>query len=97
MRRSGRAGSSAGASTASRPRSARLKPRLDRADVLRVSTVDYRLLERWEASQRWRRHARAREAAEADVELMLARALRHIDRRRAETANAERSLELDDR
>jgi len=65
-----------------------------------VSSVDYRLLERWEAAQRWRQ--RAREHATEDdhdrVEELLARALRHLDRRRAETGSAVvRRLELDDR
>ena len=61
-----------------------------------MSTVDYRLLERWEAAQRWRRRAREQEAPEERIEELLARALRHLDRRRAEARASER-LELDDR
>jgi hypothetical protein len=62
-----------------------------------MSTVDYRLLERWEAAQRWRRRAREQEAPDDGVEELLARALRHLDRRRAETGAPERRLDLDDR
>ena len=63
-----------------------------------MSSVDYRLLERWEAAQRWRRRAREHDAEENGVEELLARALRHLDHRRAEAARASiRRLELDDR
>ncbi len=63
-----------------------------------MSTVDYRLLERWEAAQRWRRRAREHDAEDNGVEELLARALRHLDRRRAEATEASvRRLELDDR
>jgi hypothetical protein len=62
-----------------------------------MSTVDYRLLERWEAAQRWRRRAREQAAPDDGVEELLARALRHLDRRRAETHTPDRRLELDDR
>jgi hypothetical protein len=63
-----------------------------------MSSVDYRLLERWEAAQRWRRRAREHDAEDNGVEELLARALRHLDRRRAEAASASiRRLELDDR
>ena len=63
-----------------------------------MSSVDYRLLERWEAAQRWRRRAREHDAEDSGVEELLARALRHLDRRRAEAARASiRRLELDDR
>jgi hypothetical protein len=63
-----------------------------------MSTVDYRLLERWEAAQRWRRRAREREAPDDGVEELLLRALRHLDRRRAEVRPIRRRLvELDDR
>jgi len=63
-----------------------------------MSSVDYRLLERWEAAQRWRRRAREHDAEDDRVEELLARALRHLDRRRAETGSAiVRRLELDDR
>jgi hypothetical protein len=62
-----------------------------------MSTVDYRLLERWEAAQRWRRRAREQEAPDDRVEELLARALRHLDRRRTEAQSPVRQLELDDR
>jgi hypothetical protein len=64
-----------------------------------MSTVDYRLLERWEAAQRWRRRAREHDAENDGMEELLARALRHLDRRRAEATqpSALRQLELDDR
>ena len=63
-----------------------------------MSTVDYRLLERWEAAQRWRQRAREREAPDDGVEELLLRALRHLDRRRAEARPRPRRLvELDDR
>jgi hypothetical protein len=63
-----------------------------------MSSVDYRLLERWEAAQRWRRRAREHDAEDNGVEELLARALRHLDRRRAEAEHASiRRLELDDR
>ena len=64
-----------------------------------VSTVDYRLLERWEAAQRWRSRAREHDSENDGVEELLARALRHLDRRRAEAKqpSALRQLELDDR
>jgi hypothetical protein len=62
-----------------------------------MSTVDYRLLERWEASQRWRKRARDHDAPDDGVEELLMRALRHLDRRRAEAAPSLRRLELDDR
>jgi hypothetical protein len=62
-----------------------------------MSTVDYRLLERWEAAQRWRRRAREQEAPDDRVEELLARALRHLDRRRTEAQPAVQQLELDDR
>jgi hypothetical protein len=64
-----------------------------------MSTVDYRLLERWEAAQRWRRRAREQDAEDDGVEELLARALRHLDRRRAEISQptAVRRLDLDDR
>jgi hypothetical protein len=64
-----------------------------------MSTVDYRLLERWEAAQRWRSRAREHDAENDGVEELLARALRHLDRRRAEASQptAVRRLELDDR
>jgi hypothetical protein len=64
-----------------------------------MSTVDYRLLERWEAAQRWRRRAREQHAEDDGVEELLARALRHLDRRRAEASQptAVRRLDLDDR
>ena len=62
-----------------------------------MSTVDYRLLERWEAAQRWRRRARERDASEDGVEELLARALRHLDRRRAETEAIVPRIDLDDR
>ena len=65
---------------------------------VRMSTVDYRLLERWEAAQRWRQRARELDGPEDGVEELLARALRHLDRRRAEAAGAEvRRIDLDDR
>jgi predicted MarR family transcription regulator len=53
---------------------------------LGMGLVDYRLLEQWEASQRWRLRARAEAEADAELEEALVRALRHIDRRRAEAA-----------
>jgi hypothetical protein len=63
-----------------------------------MSTVDYRLLERWEAAQRWRRRAREQEAPDDRVEELLARALRHLDRRRTEAASAPvQRIDLDDR
>lgn len=62
-----------------------------------MSSVDYRLLERWEAAQQWRRRARERDASDEGVEELLTRALRHLDRRRAETNAAVRRIELDDR
>jgi predicted MarR family transcription regulator len=62
-----------------------------------MSSVDYRLLERWEAAQRWRRRARERDASDDGVEELLTRALRHLDRRRAETDTAVRRIDLDDR
>jgi len=62
-----------------------------------MSTVDYRLLERWEASQRWRRRAREQDAPDDGVEELLMRALRHLDRRRADARPSLRRLELDDR
>ncbi len=62
-----------------------------------MSSVDYRLLERWEAAQRWRRRARERDASDDGVEELLARALRHLDRRRAETNTSVPRIDLDDR
>jgi hypothetical protein len=63
-----------------------------------MSSVDYRLLERWEAAQQWRRRAREHDAEDNGVEELLARALRHLDRRRAEAVSSTvRRLELDDR
>jgi hypothetical protein len=63
-----------------------------------MGVVDYRLLGHWEASQRSRRLARAEAAAaDAELEAALVRALRHIDRRRAELGAREQLLDVDDR
>ena len=62
-----------------------------------MSTVDYRLLERWEAAQRWRRRARERDVEDDGIEELLTRALRHLDRRRDEARSGIPRLELDDR
>jgi hypothetical protein len=62
-----------------------------------MGSVDYRLLDQWEAGQRWRRRARAEEEGDAELEAALVRALRHIDKRRAESVTADQLVELDDR